>query len=404
MVVMPPVAQVLSLLPSNKIIKNLCTNKKTMRGSLSFIIFLSAFLLCLFIFSQTSFAANSAYIQIFINETKNSNGSISFALNSVTPLFGDYNTSVKVYNSANPIASTDSTQYLLNVYLKSATKAATVYILPSARFPLYDGVDSSGNPTGQVVEQISGIMNVIVPYNTAQPTTTIGIVSGGKETKLTIPSVVIPTCVSINQTGKYTNTTVNCCQGLVLIPQSDNASFICISCGDGICSSPYEDNNICPADCVTPAKLTMLAPASTDRWTAGNKDYIKWIETGLTTLNKVNILATNISTSVSTIIATNVPAIASVTQGNYLWTTPTSFTPGSYTITVTNVNDSNTYAVSSTFQIVGRSSATAALSGFFGSFDNKYIFITAYVVDIMAVVIALVIFTVGIVKNKKEKK
>lgn len=194
------------------------------------IVFILAFAILGFICLVS--ASESCYVRLSINETK-INNQIQFYLLSQENLWGNYANAIPSYGS--------TSDYFLNVYNPSGLNKYSLY---SSRFIFYDNFNDSENPGG-MIEEDNGIIDVIVPYSNISRVT---VINNGSETDLDVDSSAIQcikTCKDENETGIYE--TDSCCEGLTEA-EKDTDNFVCIKCGDGICSD-FESLSSCYSDC-----------------------------------------------------------------------------------------------------------------------------------------------------------
>ena len=100
---------------------------------------------------------------------------------------------------------------------------------------------------------------MIIPYDANNPISYIKIDNQGVKTSfITVPTADltqqianIPLCKKENESVDIINN--KCCSGLIPSSQEDDL-YICVNCGDKICSQ-YESYNSCPIDCVNLAVI-----------------------------------------------------------------------------------------------------------------------------------------------------
>ena len=164
-------------------------------------------------------ATDSCYVDVYLNETFNYSGTSSLSYLGVGNYYGDYASQITPYDSA-------SSLYLLNTY------------------------DSSNNLLGSysVDYYFDSVVGSLIPYNPNIARMTITM--DGAETDLTgfnprdmgCDSVVKPKLAG--EIGSYAAD--SCADGLSR-NEINADTFVCSSCGDGVCSN--ETYLTCPEDC-----------------------------------------------------------------------------------------------------------------------------------------------------------
>lgn len=185
------------------------------------------------------------YIQLEINEKKikdifDDKGEIisqeiEFSLLNLTNLYGLYDTSIEYYDEENP------SSYILRTYDKDGNILAN-FSLSLGRFIFYDTFEQE-NPGG-VIEINESIISIIMPFD--MKIRAIKIEQNNTLTNLNIN----PSDLKCERTCKLENEIAveeKCCSGLIKIKQA-NGNFICVKCGDNVCSE-YEDEYSCYEDC-----------------------------------------------------------------------------------------------------------------------------------------------------------
>ena len=178
------------------------------------------------------------YIELEINEKKVGE-KIQFSLGSQENLYGLYDGLVDFYDEEVP------GDYILNVY-NTEGKLLNQYSLYSGRYILWDNFSGEG-PPGGTVELGEGIISPVIHYE--DNIGSIKIENEGKETDLNVDVSAIKcerTCKIEGEIGNYK--TDRCCIGFIPVTIDNKGNFICVNCGDGICSE-YEDRWNCPEDC-----------------------------------------------------------------------------------------------------------------------------------------------------------
>lgn len=183
------------------------------------------------------------YIKLKIGEKLKSSeetagsSNIVFSLKETDSLYGVYDNLVEKYY--------EDSDYVLKTYNRNG-KLLGKYSLYSSRFILWDNFSESGS-RGGVKELESGTITAVIPYD--NKIQTIKVEHKGKETDLQINLSELKcekTCKTENEEGSYEQGE-KCCTGLIPATQPDG-SFVCVKCGDSICSK-YEDRHSCPEDC-----------------------------------------------------------------------------------------------------------------------------------------------------------
>jgi len=197
---------------------------------------------------KTYAIGESCFIQLEIKETKikdilDKQGKITgqevqFSLESLENIYEYFPGSIEEYNPDSASA------YILNVY--DGSGKVKKYPLSSARFVLWDCFSEDCDEPGGLAEQDQGVISVVIPYqkNIAK----ITVSNKDKETDLKINPADIKcerTCRIENEFGIYG--VDKCCLGFIPSTQPDG-SFVCVKCGDGICSE-HETKKSCPMDC-----------------------------------------------------------------------------------------------------------------------------------------------------------
>jgi len=182
------------------------------------------------------------YIEIKINENKNREGSIDFSLAEVRNFTGLADGLIPDRYREDAFYG----DYILTAYDKD-NKIIDSYSLNSSRFILWDNFDEEAEIPGGIKELDFGIITVVIPFD--YRIEKIKIKDNDIETDLGDISPYIEcrrTCKTENQRGDFSKEE-RCCFGLTPVIQPNN-SFICVNCGDNICS-PYENIYSCPEDC-----------------------------------------------------------------------------------------------------------------------------------------------------------
>lgn len=198
------------------------------------------------------FATDNFYVQLDIKEIKIGT-KIQFSLDKIIPLYGDYESFFDVYDKDATVGN-----YILEIY-NARKQEQTKYSLSSSRFTYYDTETGGG-----IIENNSGLINAIVPYDANNLITFIKIDNHGVKTDfMTVPTTQltqeiakIPLCKKENENVDIINN--KCCSGLIPAPQ-DDSSYVCVNCGDEKCSQ-YENYNSCPFDC--PNSVIILTTVS----------------------------------------------------------------------------------------------------------------------------------------------
>ena len=220
--------------------------------SVIFFLFLAIGLVFVFLLNtKIVFGGEDCFIQLEIQEKKTAGGTIVFSLLKVENVYGQYDSFVRPYLKGT------SPDYILRTYDKD-NKILNEYSLLSARFIFWDGEDENGNPTGGVKEINEGIITAVIPYDTN--IAKIAIDSKGEETDLGVKTTDLKcerTCKIENERGDYTRGE-RCCLDFTPAIQRDG-SFVCVKCGDGVCSG-YEDQHSCYKDCGPKPSPTLEQP------------------------------------------------------------------------------------------------------------------------------------------------
>lgn len=202
----------------------------------------------LFIFSAFQVKAeNKVYIGLEISETKTSSA-VKFSLKSAALVYGDYDTKITPYNE-DLLSKRD---YILEAYVDKE-KASQNYYISSSRIIMIDTADGGG-----VMELNSGTILAFLPFDMQNITSAIKIDNNGKKTAfIDLPVeefekqyTSLNFCKKENESGEYLKN--ECCSGLIPATQKDG-SFVCVVCGDKICSQ-YESYKSCYEDCIVAEK------------------------------------------------------------------------------------------------------------------------------------------------------
>lgn len=142
-------------------------------------------------------------------------------------------------------------------------------------------------------------------------------------------------------------------KGLTTNSKGDSMNDYCVSgytsynLMEGYCGPNGEVANtghLCPGSCISGAcstqpapTITITSPAGGETWQIGNTYNINWTSSGV---DKVNIVSGSFA---SVQIAMN----ASASSGTYSWIIPATVTPGSYAITIYDVNNASSVVVTS---------------------------------------------------------
>ena len=114
---------------------------------------------------------------------------------------------------------------------------------------------------GEILKE--AVINAVIPYD--EKINKITISNSSAETDLKINSSLIKcerTCKMENEKGNYLKD--NCCMDFIPATQKDD-TFICIKCGDNICSR-YEDKYSCPEDCSLKSIADPVSPKDGKNW------------------------------------------------------------------------------------------------------------------------------------------
>jgi len=188
------------------------------------------------------------YVQLNIQETKTPNGGILFVLNNVAPLYGNYESFLTNYdvNKGNP------PDYVLEIYgMPTSYTLLGKYSLRSSRFTYWDS-DTGGG----VNEVTTAVIQAIIPYDVLKPSYLPKMLNLKNNIKTNLTALPVtglktlfdamPKCKNENQTGSYALKNI-CCPKLIPVNKTDG-TFVCVKCGDGICSS-QESYTSCYKDC-----------------------------------------------------------------------------------------------------------------------------------------------------------
>lgn len=196
------------------------------------------------------------YIQLDIKEEKIDSG-VKFSLNKASVIYGSYENRYKLYDYKEATPS----DYTLETY-NINKQLISNYEIKSSRLVQIDFQENGG----RVIELQNGVIQTIMPYAREMSTVYIRVDNKGVKTNFIYLPVAqlaqsslkqINFCKQENYGGYYIKD--SCCSGLVPVVQQ-GGSFICVRCGDGICSR-YESKYVCPEDCGVKLKLTVLPGA-----------------------------------------------------------------------------------------------------------------------------------------------
>jgi hypothetical protein len=202
--------------------------KKNEKKNLSYVIMFLALI-------SSASAIESCYVELEINETKN-NEIIEFSMLNLKNLYGHHQGLVNPYYG--------EADYILRTY-DEGSRLMDEYAVSSSRFIFYD--NPGEEDLGGVIEADSGTIFATIPYS--ENINSIKVENEGIETDLNIyPNEIVceRTCKIENEVGDYK--TEDCCSGFIQSLQEEDA-FICINCGDGVCSE-NEDPYLCAEDCI----------------------------------------------------------------------------------------------------------------------------------------------------------
>jgi hypothetical protein len=190
-------------------------------------------------------AVEKCYLEFEINESK-IDDSTRFSINKIINLYGSYDHLTNLYSSEYP----EETSSFIIVTKNRAGAVLKKYSAESSRFVFWD--DFSGTePSGGIEELNESAFRVIVPFDADLYSLAINDTISEKITNLRLlraPSCK-RTCKLENEGGKWGE--IECCAGLQAVQKiRDYTRFVCINCGDGICSE-NEDAYSCSEDCMT---------------------------------------------------------------------------------------------------------------------------------------------------------
>jgi hypothetical protein len=167
----------------------------------------------------------------------------SFSIISMSNLYGDYAHMVKSYSPD------DQPNFIIMTKNKTGAMLGK-YSAESSRFVFWD--DFSGiEPSGGIEELNESAFRVIVPFDVNLYSLAINDTISGKITNLRLlraPSCK-RTCKLENEGGRWGE--IECCAGLQAVQKiGDYTRFVCVRCGDGVCSA-NENAYSCSKDCMT---------------------------------------------------------------------------------------------------------------------------------------------------------
>jgi hypothetical protein len=194
-------------------------------------------LLALLFLPVIALATETCYLQINFKEIRSETNPKIVPL-EISLAYGDYRGLVIPYSPDTPYS------YLLDVYDNNG-QLISIYPVQSSLNLYYSAIDQSGVEGGGVFELETGFNSLMIPYNEQISSIKFRLTDGEVAIPIDKDLTCEVTCKQENEGGTYGLD--KCCSGLIPSTQSSK-SFVCINCGDGICS-PNEDEYSCFEDC-----------------------------------------------------------------------------------------------------------------------------------------------------------